>query len=264
MSGCLRKHQPQSSSSIKAFIRRKIWEQAVPGHCINLAVLLYVTGTVNTCSDIAILILPLGIIWRLQLPTNQKIGVSAAFTAALLAPIASILRLESSIKGAASKDVTYNVFAIALWTQAEITIGVICSCLPTFPALYRHYVPSLSSSRTSGRRRGVDDQSTKPSKHSVLPSRYQHHDDPHLLREEYLELDGVSRDESPRTAFNGPVTKIEGGINVNTNWEAHRRGDQNVDNDCHIGHGGGITKTVHLEAVAQGRPPFRDICTGKL
>lgn len=65
-------------------IRSKIWEKTTPGHCINLAVLLYVTGVVNTGSDIAILMLPLTVIWHLQMPTNRKIGVSAAFAAALL------------------------------------------------------------------------------------------------------------------------------------------------------------------------------------
>ena len=64
--------------------RRKIWEKSTPGRCINIAALLYVTGTVNVCSDIAILILPLNVIWHLHLPMKRRVGVSAAFAAALL------------------------------------------------------------------------------------------------------------------------------------------------------------------------------------
>lgn len=64
--------------------RKKIWERRTPGHCIDLVALLYVTGIVNICSDIAILILPMFVIWNLQLPPMRKLGVSAAFTAGLL------------------------------------------------------------------------------------------------------------------------------------------------------------------------------------
>lgn len=64
--------------------REKIWRRSVPGHCINFAALLYVTGIVNICSDIAILILPVHVIWRLQLPHSRKVGVSLAFIAGLL------------------------------------------------------------------------------------------------------------------------------------------------------------------------------------
>ncbi|CAF9941272.1 MAG: hypothetical protein ALECFALPRED_009049 [Alectoria fallacina] len=243
--------------------RSKIWEKTTPGHCINLAVLLYVTGVVNTGSDIAILMLPLTVIWHLQMPTNRKIGVSAAFAAALFAPIASILRLEASIKGASSTDATYALFGISLWTQAEITTGVICSCLPTLPALYRHYAPKNSSMRPSGRREGLDSHTVKAPKHSILSSfrmapnaRYQDHDDPRLLRAEYLELGGVSGDERRGVELSGPITtKIEGGTDASTDWGATKsEGDGTLDSDGQDGHWGGITKTVCLESVPQ--PPM--------
>ena len=64
--------------------RSKIWERTKPGTCINFGTLLYVTGIVNICSDIAILVLPIHVIWHLKLPVMRKVGVSAAFAAATL------------------------------------------------------------------------------------------------------------------------------------------------------------------------------------
>jgi hypothetical protein len=64
--------------------RSKIWDRATPGTCINFGTLLYVTGIVNICSDIAILVLPIHVIWHLKLPVMRKVGVSAAFAAASL------------------------------------------------------------------------------------------------------------------------------------------------------------------------------------
>ena len=64
--------------------RTKIWERKTPGRCINIAAVLYVTAVFNICSDIAIIVLPLHVIWHLQMPVRRRIGVSAAFLVALL------------------------------------------------------------------------------------------------------------------------------------------------------------------------------------
>ena len=68
----------------KCLPQSRIFNKSIPGKCINFEALLYVTGTVNICSDIFILVLPLGTVWRLHMPRNRKIGVSLAFIAALL------------------------------------------------------------------------------------------------------------------------------------------------------------------------------------
>ena len=147
-------------------------------------------------------------------------------------------------------------------SQAEITTGVICSCLPTLPALYRHYAPKDSSMRhPSGRREGLDSHTVKAPKHSILSSfrmapstRYQDHDDdPRLLRAEYLELGGVSGDERGGAELSGPVTtKIEGGADASSDWAATKsEGVGPLHGDGQCGRWGGITKTVCLESVPQ-------------
>ena len=64
--------------------RSKIWEPQTPGHCINFQALLYVTGIVNVISDVALIILPVGGVCALQMPVARKVGVVAAFGAAIL------------------------------------------------------------------------------------------------------------------------------------------------------------------------------------
>lgn len=116
--------------------------------------------------------------------------------------------------------------------------------------------------RPSGRREGLDSHTVKAPKHSILsfrmaPStRYQDHDDPRLLRAEYLELGGVSGDERRGAELSGPVTtKIEGGTDASTDWGATKsEGDGPLHGDGQYGHWGGITKTVCLESVPQ--PPM--------
>ena len=63
----------------------KIWNpEREGGHCINYYVATIATGSVNVVSDILILLLPMFVIWRLRMGSNQKLGVSAVFATGLL------------------------------------------------------------------------------------------------------------------------------------------------------------------------------------
>lgn len=59
--------------------RHKVWQRWVPGKCVNEQALLLVTAVINVLSDLSILILPIGCIWRLQLSRKLKLAVSALF-----------------------------------------------------------------------------------------------------------------------------------------------------------------------------------------
>ncbi|KAL7626794.1 hypothetical protein AAE478_003568 [Parahypoxylon ruwenzoriense] len=55
----------------------KKWEPVVPGECVDSIVAATFYGACNIASDLVIAILPLTMIWRLQLPTRrQKLGLS--------------------------------------------------------------------------------------------------------------------------------------------------------------------------------------------
>lgn len=56
------------------------WDKTIPnGHCINLLIPFRLIGGLNLLSDVAILILPFPIIWRLQTSLYQKIGLTITF-----------------------------------------------------------------------------------------------------------------------------------------------------------------------------------------
>ena len=78
--------------------------------------------------------------------------------------IVSILRLKSLLKfGADSTNPTMDFYAVGIWSTVEITVGMICACLPSlrlllahlFPKIMgttRHYVSKYGSNGLSGRR----------------------------------------------------------------------------------------------------------------
>lgn len=55
------------------------WNKWIPGHCIDLMILFRYISGLNLASDLAILILPLPIIWGLHTSRVQKIGLTLTF-----------------------------------------------------------------------------------------------------------------------------------------------------------------------------------------
>lgn len=141
------------------------------------------SGIFNVLSDFAILILPIVPIWKLQLPFKKKILMIAIFSTGLWsvdsrytllvfqseadsrrhwnllqkkglanahlsrACVTSILRTYYTWKILNSPDVSYNVVIMGYWTIAEITTGIVVSCLPVMPKFFHHYTSKLHHSR---------------------------------------------------------------------------------------------------------------------
>lgn len=59
--------------------RRKIWDQETPGRCLNVIGLYYTSAVFNTVSDIAMLSVPIYLVWNLQMSIRRKVGISVIF-----------------------------------------------------------------------------------------------------------------------------------------------------------------------------------------
>ena len=64
--------------------REKAYMGALPGTCIDQHAALLSSAIFNTISDFAILLLPAGTIWGLQIPRARKIGILEIFGTGLL------------------------------------------------------------------------------------------------------------------------------------------------------------------------------------
>lgn len=64
--------------------REKIWDPTVDGKCLDNDAILVCGGIVNVVTDFVILLIPLVLIGRLQMPRAKKIGISAVFATGFL------------------------------------------------------------------------------------------------------------------------------------------------------------------------------------
>ena len=60
------------------------WDATVPGHCVNLVKIFRWNGICNLLIDFLILCLPLPMVWRLSIPTKQRLQLSLIFLLGVL------------------------------------------------------------------------------------------------------------------------------------------------------------------------------------
>ncbi|KAF4967676.1 hypothetical protein FSARC_4811 [Fusarium sarcochroum] len=150
-----------ASQAIMVFLQciplQAVWDPRIKGRCIaNVTKWWYINGIVNIVSDFAIMLLPIPLIWKLNMPRSQKIILSGIFGLGFFTIAVSILRLQWLTP---RKDVTWWNITAASWSLAEIFSAIACSCLPTFK-------PLLAMIGTSFRRLGKGDSTDRLRKQS--------------------------------------------------------------------------------------------------
>lgn len=117
--------------------RSKIWDKEIPGRCVDRSKLFTSSGIFNTVTDVIILLIPVKVVWKLQIDKKRKLGIILVFTVGstyvvqlvtitpsiigiqLLtvhrAPVFSIVGLVVRLKISNSPDATYNQPKIYLW-----------------------------------------------------------------------------------------------------------------------------------------------------
>ena len=63
--------------------RARLWNQELSGTCIGTSNIVFTAGF-NIISDVMILVLPLTRVWRLQMSTRRKLGLSLIFSTGLM------------------------------------------------------------------------------------------------------------------------------------------------------------------------------------
>ncbi|PGH09828.1 hypothetical protein GX51_00515 [Blastomyces parvus] len=105
------------------------------GTCLDERAIILADAIISVVSDLTILVLPLLLTHSLQMSLKKKIRVIGILGAGGLACASSIVRLVLIVQKGNAKDQTHVFMQINLWGNAEVSIGIICACLPSLAAL---------------------------------------------------------------------------------------------------------------------------------
>ena len=110
------------------------------GWCMPQALHLAVPLFAGLVSDITILILPAIGLWNLQLARDKKLGVYFALSLGIFACGIEIVRIYYCYQtsNGDGTDITWTNAGSLIWTVVELSVAVVCACVPaSAPLLQR-------------------------------------------------------------------------------------------------------------------------------
>ncbi|KEQ70870.1 hypothetical protein M436DRAFT_52556 [Aureobasidium namibiae CBS 147.97] len=130
-----------------------------PEYCISTEKFYTANAALNVVSDILILLLPVPIVWGLNTDVRKKVILTGLFSMGSISCLVSILRMRSIIVLYKSgySDLTWGLVEVVLWSQAELTAAMICTCTPCLRPLFEKIIPALRSATS---RKGTHGSST--------------------------------------------------------------------------------------------------------
>ncbi|KAH7304850.1 hypothetical protein BKA65DRAFT_205024 [Rhexocercosporidium sp. MPI-PUGE-AT-0058] len=121
----------------------KYWNFMIPGECSNFGAAFLSGAALNVATDVALLLLPLWLLYPLRLPLKQKIGVTLILMTGSFVCAVSIYRLAIIPPGLSNMDATWHYIRNMIWCIIEMNTGIICACLPSLKAFAQRHFPNL-------------------------------------------------------------------------------------------------------------------------
>lgn len=122
------------------------WDKTLSGGgtCIDVLAFFRYIAVPAVMSDAAVLVLPLPLIWQLNMTQKQKMALSGVFVLGSLGLIASIVRMVIFFQSEAFADPTWDAVTLLAWTMVEVDAVLIAACLPPLRPLFISFVQSTS------------------------------------------------------------------------------------------------------------------------
>ncbi|KAL4755526.1 hypothetical protein BDW72DRAFT_3077 [Aspergillus terricola var. indicus] len=125
------------------------WERRnVDENCVSRAVVWYLTAALQIAGDLTLVILPMPKLFRLRVPTRQKVCLILVFALGLFVVATSAARFDSLVTLVQSEDFIRANGLIATWSFVEVNVAIICASLTTFRQLIIRTFPKLIPSST--------------------------------------------------------------------------------------------------------------------
>lgn len=144
------------------------WDTSLDGKCIEQQKLYTVNSALNVFLDFSILLLPIPIVWKAQMPLKRRLMIIALFGlgglyVASMTPfnssadrrvscsvcIASLIRVTKLFGPASAQDITWAAVDSHTWSMIEVNAGIIAGCVPTLKPLFRSCFSFLNTTNNS-------------------------------------------------------------------------------------------------------------------
>ncbi|KAH9891385.1 integral membrane protein [Xylariomycetidae sp. FL2044] len=194
------------------------------GSCINPAIVpnvAIVHGVITAICDWVLGLLPIPMLWHVQINRRTKAGIAVLLSMGMLAGIALIIRIPYIRILAVSPDFLYETINVAIWSAIEPGLGIMAGCIANMRPLFKKFgvgfrISKRSRSGSSGWRSGRGRQELsgdEPLSANTSGSRFvgRSRKAPRLQQNDAVELAGPASARSSATQAGEPATQHHDG-----------------------------------------------------
>lgn len=198
------------------------WDTTPSPQCIDVNALAWSHAAISIVLDFWMLALPLFVVSRLQMSWRKKASVTLMFCVGTFVTIVSIIRLQSLIHFAVSKNYTMDQREAIHWSNIEVNTALICACMPNLRLIVGRFLPKLMDMTSKGNSRQIysshgprstgksnEGASTNNDLESGITTRGSHT----IIRTKSFEVQHMDIDEIPLVEINGITVGTRKGSN---------------------------------------------------
>ncbi|KXJ93137.1 hypothetical protein Micbo1qcDRAFT_161071 [Microdochium bolleyi] len=130
------------------------WDKTLPGAICRPPAGTVVLGNaysaINIFIDWTVALLPIFLLWRVQMPWAQKLPIMAVLALGILASTATLIRLQTLTNFTNVSDYLFGLGPIVLWTVTELALALIAGSLIAYRPLFQHFFGGTGRSSSSG------------------------------------------------------------------------------------------------------------------
>ncbi|KAI4210002.1 MAG: hypothetical protein LQ351_007109 [Letrouitia transgressa] len=126
---------------------RATWDMSVKhAKCMKFNVEVVVFAVFNVITDVTILIIPIPILWKLQIPWSKKVQLMAVFLTGIFVCVVSAYRVPKEAFLSLA-DAPWSNVDPCVWSVVEVCVGIVSACLPTMRPLFLHFYHQRTKSK---------------------------------------------------------------------------------------------------------------------
>ncbi|KAI1776307.1 hypothetical protein F4818DRAFT_413666 [Hypoxylon cercidicola] len=136
-----------------------IVDESLDAECYDSYPAYIALSSLNIGIDVIILLLPIPLVVRMQLPKRQKVSVILLFATGIVVCAVALKRVTYIPVLEASEDYDWDAVPDMILCFIEVNFGIICASVPTVRPFFSRFIPVLLSAR----RKQTDSGSSGPS-----------------------------------------------------------------------------------------------------
>ncbi|KAF2829246.1 hypothetical protein CC86DRAFT_464898 [Ophiobolus disseminans] len=208
-------------------------------------------SSINIATDLLFALIPIPMVWRLQINLQTRIGLAVILSLGLFASAVAIYKTPMQANFFKELDWSGKGAWYYIWQQVEMHVGIIAACLPTLKPLFANFFDSIRTF-TKGRSTGSNAISAPFQSHGYIK-----HNDAQGQNSFAMKNMSEGSQSQPRSPYDEEDVLAKGTYSVTTSGGRRDRrqsrsgeSDESIlshDRPAGLTRGRGIVKTSEVE-----------------